>query len=52
MNLGGTEVTDAGLKELAALKGLQTLNLVGCKGVTDAGVADLQQAFPKAKIER
>ena len=36
VNLGGTKVTDAGLKELAALKGLTTLHL-GRTKVTDAG---------------
>jgi hypothetical protein len=38
--LGGTKVTDAGLKELAGLKSLQTLNLVGTQ-VTDAGLKEL-----------
>ena len=33
-------MTDAGLKELAALKSLQTLDLDGTK-VTDAGLKDL-----------
>jgi hypothetical protein len=42
-------VTDAGLKELAALDQLQTLYLV-FTGVTDAGVKELQEAIPKCKI--
>ncbi|MSQ93286.1 MAG: hypothetical protein EXR98_01880 [Gemmataceae bacterium] len=38
--LGGTEVTDAGLKELASLKSLHTLDLSGME-VTDAGLKEL-----------
>ena len=34
-------VTDAGLKELAALSQLKELNLHGCVGVTDAGAATI-----------
>jgi hypothetical protein len=45
-------VTDASLKELAGLKGLQTLNLLDCKGVTYPGVAELQKALPDCKITR
>jgi hypothetical protein len=40
LRLGGTEVTDAGLKELAGLKKLSSLSL-GATGVTDAGLKDL-----------
>ena len=40
VNLGGTTVTDAGLKELAGLKSLSTLYLDSTK-VTDAGVKEL-----------
>jgi len=40
VRLGGTQVTDAGLKELAALKNLQELDLAGTK-VTDAGLKEL-----------
>ncbi len=36
-----TMVTDAGLKELAALKQLQSLNLRDCNQVTDAGLKEL-----------
>lgn len=36
-----TAVTDAGVKELAALKGLTTLDLTYCRQVTDAGVKEL-----------
>ena len=34
-------MTDAGLKELAGLKGLQDLHLIGCQRVTDAGLKEL-----------
>ena len=34
-------MTDAGLKELAALKQLQSLDLIGCNKVTDAGLKEL-----------
>ena len=40
VELTGTEVTDAGVKELAALKNLTNLNLSFTK-VTDAGVKEL-----------
>src|SRR5271170_2244333 len=36
-----TKVTDAELKELAALKQLQSLRLYGCNNVTDAGLQEL-----------
>jgi internalin A len=38
--LAWTQITDAGLKELAALKNLQTLNLNGTQ-ITDAGLKEL-----------
>jgi internalin A len=44
-------VTDAGLKELAPLKSLQSLDLRFTK-VTDAGVAELRKALPKCEIRR
>jgi hypothetical protein len=45
-------VTDVGLKELAALTRLKSLSLFECKGVTDAGVAELRKALPDCKITR
>jgi len=45
-----TEVTDAVLKELAALKSLTRLDLILTK-VTHAGVKELQKALPQCKIE-
>ena len=44
-------MTDEGLKELAVLKQMQTLNLNSTK-VTDAGVRDLQKALPSLTINR
>jgi hypothetical protein len=49
LDLSGTRVTDAGLKELAGLKGLQTLHLGGTR-VTDAGLRELQEALPGCSI--
>ena len=49
--LGYTKVTDAGLKELASLKSLETLSLRGTK-VTDAAVKELQEALPDCRISR
>ncbi|MFM8273475.1 MAG: hypothetical protein ACKODX_14270 [Gemmata sp.] len=51
LNLNLTQVTDAGLKELAPLKNLTTLYLSGSK-VTDAGVKELQKALPMCKIDK
>jgi internalin A len=51
LRLGGTKVTDAGLKELVGMTSLEVLEL-GNTGVTDAGVAELQKAIPGARISR
>jgi hypothetical protein len=51
LNLQGTGVMDAGLKELAGLKNLQELDLRDTK-VTEAGVAELIKALPGCKIYR
>lgn len=45
----GTPLTDAGLKELAALTNLTTLDLADTR-VTEAGVKGFKQAVPKCKI--
>ena len=42
-------MTDAGLKDLAALKKLESVNLVATK-VTPEGVTALQKALPKCKV--
>ena len=47
--LNSTQVTNAGLKELAGLKSLQLLDLKGTK-VTDAGVAELRKSLPTLRI--
>ena len=47
----GTEVTDAGLKELKGLKALTRLE-VGNTKVTDEGVKDLQKALPGCRVIR
>jgi len=49
VNLGGTKVTDSGLKDLKELKDLQFLCLAGTK-ISDAGLKDLKQALPKTFI--
>src|SRR5207249_701618 len=43
VNLYGTKVTDAGLKELKHLKQLTSLNLAGTTQVTDAGLKELKE---------
>ena len=48
-DLAGTDVMDAGLKELANLKSLSRLTLCETK-VTDAGVEELQKALKKCLI--
>jgi internalin A len=51
LNLCSTQVTDAGLKELAGLKSLRTLKLdIG--NVTDAGLRELQKSLPGCSISR
>ena len=49
LELWYTQITDAGLKELAKMKQLEMLGLCATK-VTDAGVTELQKALPKCKI--
>ncbi|OWK37783.1 hypothetical protein [Fimbriiglobus ruber] len=49
LDLAKTEVTDAGLKELANLKNLASLALCETK-VTDAAVEALQKVLPKCFI--
>jgi hypothetical protein len=56
LDLSNTQVTDVGLKELAALRNLASLALgdtwqmLDRPLVTDAGVAELRQALPMCKI--
>ena len=49
LDLGNTEVTDAGLKELAGLKSLQAL-VLSDTSVTDTGLKELQEALPSCQI--
>ncbi len=49
LSLHHTQVTDAGLKELAGLKSLQTLDLSTTQ-VTDTGLKELRMALPGCKI--
>ena len=51
LGLGATKVTDVGVKELATLKNLTSLDL-SVTDVTDAGVKELQKALPKCKISK
>lgn len=46
LDLHGTQVSDAGLTQLAQLKNLELLSL-GNTNVTDAGVAKLQRELPQ-----
>ena len=45
-----SQITDEGLQELAKLKNLRDLNLIGTK-VTKAGVAALRKALPNCSIK-
>jgi hypothetical protein len=49
-SLAGCTFSDAGLKHLAGLSNLTQLDLTGTQ-VTADGVAGLQKALPKCKIE-
>ena len=51
LSLVRTQITDAGLKEIAKLKQLTTLGLNFCTQVTKAGVAELRKALPKCRID-
>jgi hypothetical protein len=50
INLNGTQITDAGLPELAKITQLKEIDLENTKGVTEAGIAALQEALPNCKI--
>jgi serine/threonine protein kinase/Leucine-rich repeat (LRR) protein len=51
LDLSHNDVSDAGLAHLRGLSQLEEVRLGGSR-VSEAGVQDLQQALPKAKIER
>jgi hypothetical protein len=44
------EVSDAGIASLHLLKGLQSLTVAGCKGISEAGIAALQSELPTCEI--
>ena len=45
-----SQITDAGLKELAKMKNLASIDLIETQ-VTDAGVAELKKALPNCEIQ-
>lgn len=47
IQLERTQVTDVGLRHLARFPNLQRVDLVGCKDVTEAGVAELRRALQR-----
>ncbi len=49
--LGGTQITDKGLKKLAVLTNLLEIQLGGTQ-VTDKAMEDLQKALPECKVYR
>jgi Leucine-rich repeat (LRR) protein len=51
LDVGGTQVTDAGLNDLKELKNLSSLYL-GRTQVTNAGIDELRKALPKCKITK
>jgi len=46
LSIHGTAVTDDALQQLADLKALRRLDLTGCHGFTDEGLAALMEALP------
>ena len=51
LDLAGTKITDAGLKEVAKMQNLTRLILNGTK-ITRAGANELRKALPNCKITR
>jgi hypothetical protein len=51
LNIGETQVTDAGLEHLKGLTVLQRLDLRGTK-VTPAGVEQLKKSLPNVEVTR
>jgi len=50
--MGSNQITDAGLLSLSSLSGLVYVVVRANRDVTEAGVAGLQKALPKCRIER
>jgi Leucine-rich repeat (LRR) protein len=51
LDLGDTDITDAGLKEVSGLKNLKVLYLRGTK-ISDASVTELRKTLPRLRISR
>lgn len=51
LSLAGAPITDAGLKELAALNNLSAVHVFGTK-VTNEGIADLKKTLPKCQVTK
>jgi hypothetical protein len=51
IDIGGTKVTDAGLRNLVALLTITELNVKRCQDVTPDGIAWLSVRLPKLKVE-
>ena len=49
---GGHGITDAGLKHLEGLTNLRELVIGDNRGVSEAGIKELQKALPKTTIKR
>jgi hypothetical protein len=49
LHIGSTKVTDAGLAHLHGLKSLKTLVVTYLDGVTDDGIAKMQEAITSLK---
>jgi hypothetical protein len=52
LRLPGTAVTDAGLRHLEAMGGLEAVHLCACPGVTKEGVERLRKALPGCEVYR
>jgi hypothetical protein len=52
LNLSHTRLTDQGLMKLAKMKRLKTLDVLGCEGLTDAGVAAFRREAPRVAVYR
>jgi hypothetical protein len=50
LNIGGTLVTDKGLKDLTPLRNLSSLGVFEARGVTVAGANELRRALPKCFV--
>ena len=51
LRIGGPGFSDAGLRQVEALKGLQALTLLDCPDVTAGAVERLQKALPGCQVD-